>query len=150
MLKSKAVMRFFALIFLSVSLVVSARAEDAPKQATLYKSPDCTCCEGHARYLKRNGIPVTVIEAPDLSAVKKAHGVPPEFEGCHTILYDGYVIEGHVPINTIRKLLRERPAITGISLPGMPLGAPGMYGTKEGPLVIYEITDGEKRVFSTE
>jgi len=143
-------MRFFGAAILALTFTFSAAAQDAPKQATLYKSPDCTCCEGHARYLKRNGIPVTIIEAPDLSAVKKAHGVTPEFEGCHTILLDGYVIEGHVPINTIRKLLRERPQIKGISLPGMPLGAPGMYGSKEGPLVIYEITDGERRVYSTE
>lgn len=76
--------------------------------------------------------------------------MPPEFEGCHTILLGGYVIEGHIPITPIRRLLRERPAIKGISLPGMPLGAPGMYGNKEGPFVIYEITEGEKRVYSTE
>ena len=143
-------MRLLCLAAFALVLVLPAQAQETPKQATLYKSPDCTCCEGHARYLKRNGIPVTIIESPDLTAVKKEHGVPPEFEGCHTILFDGYVIEGHAPINTIRKLLRERPAIKGISLPGMPLGAPGMYGAKEGPFVIYEITDGEKRVYSTE
>ena len=128
----------------------SARAEQELLQGTLYKSPDCTCCEGHAQYLKRNSIRVSVIETPDLSSVKKEHGVPVELEGCHTILLDGYVIEGHVTINSIRKLLRERPAIKGISLPGMPLGAPGMGGSKEGPFVVYEIREGEKRVFSTE
>ena len=143
-------MRSIGLALLILAFVLPTRAEDAPKRATLYKSPDCTCCEGHAAYLKRNGIQVEIIETPDLSAVKKAHGVPAEFEGCHTILLDGYVIEGHTPINSIRKLLRERPAIKGISLQGMPLGAPGMYGTKEGPFVIYEIKDVEKRVFSTE
>jgi hypothetical protein len=128
----------------------AVRAEQAPQQATLYKSPDCTCCEGHAAYLKRNGIQVSIIETPDLPSIKKTNGVPAELEGCHTILLDGYVIEGHMPINPIRKLLRERPAIKGISLPGMPLGAPGMSGPKEGPFVIYEIGDGEKRVFATE
>ncbi len=133
-----------------VCIGFAARAEETPMQGTLYKSPDCTCCEGHAAYLKRNGIQVTIIEADDLPAIKKANGVPAELEGCHTILLDGYVIEGHMPINPIRKLLRERPAIKGISLPGMPLGAPGMGGSKEGPFVVYEIRDGEKRVFSTE
>src|SRR5262249_32019266 len=64
----------------------AARAEQTPAQGTLYKSPDCTCCEGHAQYLKRNGIQVTVIESPDLNALKKEHGVPVELEGCHTIL----------------------------------------------------------------
>jgi hypothetical protein len=130
----------------------AARAEEVetPLEGTLYKSPDCTCCEGHAAYLKRNGIRVNIIEAADLSSIKKEHGVPPELEGCHTILLGGYVIEGHMPIASIRKLLRERPAIKGISLPGMPTGAPGMYGPKERPFVIYEIADGEKKVFSTE
>jgi hypothetical protein len=133
-----------------VCIGLPARAAQGPLEGTLYKSPDCTCCEGHAQYLKRNGIRVSVIEAADLSSVKKQHGVPVELEGCHTILLEGYVIEGHVPINSIRKLLRERPAIKGISLPGMPLGTPGMGGSKEGPFVIYEIREGEKRVFATE
>lgn len=132
-----------------VGFAASARAEDA-LEGTLYKSPDCTCCEGHAAYLKRNGIRMNVIEAADISAIKKQYGVPPDLEGCHTILLGGYVIEGHMPIRSIRKLLRERPAIKGISLPGMPTGAPGMYGPKEKPFVIYEIADGEKKVFSTE
>jgi len=128
----------------------SARAAQESLQGTLYKSPDCTCCEGHAQYLKRNGIRVSVIETPDLSSVKKEHGVPAELEGCHTILLEGYVIEGHVSISSIRKLLHERPKIKGISLPGMPSGTPGMGGAKEGPFVIYEIGEGEKRVFAIE
>lgn len=140
--------RVFLLGFACVGF--SARAEQAPLQGTLIKSPDCTCCEGHAKYLRRNGIQLSIVENPDLSAVKKEHGVPPELEGCHTILLDGYVIEGHISIGNIRKLLRERPAIKGISLPGMPAGAPGMSGTKEGSFVIYEIREGERRVYATE
>src|SRR5262249_39093905 len=142
-------MRTIALILLAFALAAPARAQQA-LEAELHKTPDCDCCEGHAAYLPRNGIKVTVIEEQDLSAFKKAHGVSPEFEGCHSILLNGYVIEGHVPITPIRKLLREKPAITGISLPGMPLGAPGMYGNKERPFVIYEIKDGENKVFATE
>jgi len=141
-------MRWLSIVFIACVLAIPVHPEDTREQATLYKSPDCTCCEGHARYLKRNGIPVTIIETADLSALKKAHGVPVELEGCHTILYGGYVIEGHVSINTIRKLLRERPSIKGISLPGMPLGTPGMNGPKEGPLTVFEIKDGEKSVFA--
>lgn len=142
--------RVFVAGLVCIGFAARAEAEDAPLQGTLYKSPDCTCCEGHATYLKRNGIRVNVIEAVDISAIKKEHGVPVELEGCHTILLGGYVIEGHMPIGSIRKLLRERPAIKGISLPGMPTGAPGMYGPKEKQFVIYEIRDGEKKVFSTE
>lgn len=142
--------RVFVAGLVCIGFAARAEAEDAPLQGTLYKSPDCTCCEGHATYLKRNGIRVNVIEAVDISAIKKEHGVPVELEGCHTILLGGYVIEGHMPIGSIRKLLRERPAIKGISLPGMPTGAPGMYGPKEKQFVIYQIRDGEKKVFSTE
>jgi hypothetical protein len=142
-------MRSFGFALLIFVFIVPAWA-DPLLEGTLYKSPDCTCCEGHAAYLKRNGIRVKVIEAPNLTEIKKEHGVPPELEGCHTILLGGYVIEGHISSKTIRKLLRERPAIKGISLPGMPLGAPGMYGNKEGPFVIYEIKEGEKRVYWTE
>lgn len=142
--------RVFVTGLVCIGFAARAEAEDAPLEGTLYKSPDCTCCEGHATYLKRNGIRVNVIEAVDISAIKKEHGVPVEFEGCHTILLGGYVIEGHMPIGPIRKLLRERPAIKGISLPGMPTGTPGMYGPKEKQFVIYEIRDGEKKVFSTE
>jgi len=139
------------LLALSVALALAmpARAAEEPKQATFYKSPDCTCCAGHAAYLKRNGIQVNIIETQDITSVKKANGVRPELQSCHTVVLDGYVIEGHMPIGAIRKLLSERPAIKGIALPGMPFGSPGMGGMKERPFVIYEISD-EKRVFATE
>ena len=133
----------------AVALAMPARAAEEPKQATFYKSPDCTCCAGHAAYLKRNGIQVNIIETQDITSVKKANGVRPELQSCHTVVLDGYVIEGHMPIGAIRKLLSERPAIKGIALPGMPFGSPGMGGMKERPFVIYEISD-EKRVFATE
>ena len=133
-----------------LALALPAGAAEEPKQATFYKSPDCTCCAGHAAYLKRNGIQVKIIETPDLAEVKKRHGVRPELQSCHTIVLDSYVIEGHMPIGAIRKLLSERPAIKGIALPGMPFGSPGMGGMKERPFVIYEITENEKRVFATE
>jgi hypothetical protein len=142
-------MRLPLAMILILSLAFPVAAESL-REGTLYKSPHCTCCDGHAAYLQRNGIHLKIVETDDLSAIKKMHGVSPEFEGCHTILLEGYVIEGHVPITPIRRLLRERPAIRGISLPGMPLGSPGMSGNKERPFVIYEISAGEKRVYSTE
>jgi hypothetical protein len=74
--------------------------------------------------------------------------VPPEFEGCHTIEIGGYVVEGHVPATIIRKLLKERPKIRGISLPGMPDGSPGMSGIKREPFVVYEFGPTSGRVFA--
>ncbi|KOX50538.1 metal-binding protein, partial [Streptomyces purpurogeneiscleroticus] len=71
-------------------------------------------------------------------------------QGCHTLLIDGYVVEGHVPVAAVRRLLAERPAIRGISLPGMPAGSPGMDGEKTEPFTVYEIGDGAPKVFARE
>lgn len=123
-------------------------AED--REATLYKQPYCSCCDGHADHLRANGYRVRVVETDNLSLIKKKHGVPQEFEGCHTIEIGGYVVEGHVPASIIGKLLRERPAVRGISLPGMPDGSPGMNGTKREPFVVYEFPSNEPKVFAAE
>lgn len=122
----------------------SVNAQEKPK-ALLYKSPQCGCCEGYADYLRSNGFDVTVKPTHALTTLSRNAGVPEEFEGCHTMFVDGYVVDGHVPINIVRRLLKERPPIAGITLPGMPPGSPGMSGTKEAPFVIYAVTkDGAK------
>ncbi|MES1944515.1 hypothetical protein PC39_10377 [Salinisphaera sp. PC39] len=120
-----------------------------PVTAALYKNPDCQCCDAYAAYLRRHGLEVTVIATSDLIAVKREHGVPRQLAACHTMTIDEYVVEGHVPIGVIEKLLRERPAIQGVSLPGMPPGSPGMTGEKQQPFVIYAIDKGEPRVYTT-
>jgi hypothetical protein len=117
---------------------------------TLIKDPNCGCCEGHARYLEAHGFRVTIEEATDLGAVRAKHGVPDPMAGCHTILAGDYVAEGHVPAAAIRKLLKDRPMIKGISLPGMPEGSPGMSGDKAEPFVVYVIQDGAPRIFMIE
>ncbi|MEO3432368.1 DUF411 domain-containing protein [Inquilinus sp. CAU 1745] len=104
---------------------------------TLYKNPQCGCCEGHAEHLRQNGFDVEVIATHDLPLIKQEHQVPMELAGCHTIEVNGYVIEGHVPADVIKRLLAERPDIEGISLPGMPTGSPGMGGPKTEPFTIY-------------
>jgi hypothetical protein len=76
--------------------------------------------------------------------------VPEPLQGCHTLLIDGYVVEGHVPVAAVKRLLAERPAIRGISLPGMPAGSPGMNGEKTEPFTVYEIGDGAPKVFARE
>lgn len=117
-------------------------------EAVLYKSPSCSCCDGHADHMRSNGFQVTVVESENMSLIKQKYGVPEEFEGCHTIVIGDYVVEGHVPASIISKLLRERPAIRGIALPGMPQGSPGMSGVKEGQFEIYEIADGAPKIFA--
>lgn len=105
----------------------------------LYKNPQCGCCEGHAEHLRENGFNVTEQPTHDLAQMSSEAGIPEEFQGCHLAFVEGYVVSGHVPASTVRKLLTERPDIKGVTLPGMPTGSPGMPGPKEGPLEILEI-----------
>ena len=111
-----------------------------PIHATLYKNPQCTCCEGYAAYLRQNGFEVEVKPTNDLAEISQKAGVPEKYQGCHTMFVEGYVVDGHVPVEVVRKLLTERPQIAGITLPGMPAGSPGMYGKKNGTFVIYAVT----------
>ena len=140
------------IILISVSLAISPAAvsADGNPQATLYKTPYCGCCEQYADYMRQNGFEVTVKPTHDLTMLKRQHGVPEKFDGCHTMLIDGYVVEGHVPVDTVNRLLTERPSIRGISLPGMPQGSPGMTGTKGAPFEIYEFGRGEPKIYSVE
>lgn len=138
-----------AVIVVSAISPVAASAGEKPP-ATMYKTPNCGCCEQYADYMRRNGYKVTVRPTHDLTMIKRRYGVPQNFEGCHTTLIDGYVVEGHVPLETLDRLLTERPPIGGISLPGMPQGSPGMSGIKRAPFKIYEFGKGRPKLYSTE
>ena len=129
--------------------VLGAHAED-DRSATLWKNPQCGCCEAYAEYLRENGFSVTVKPTHDLSLIKREHSVPSHLEGCHTTLIQGYVVEGHVPVRTLNKLLKDRPEIKGISLPGMPMGSPGMSGIKDAPFTIYQYSDDGNQVFDVD
>jgi hypothetical protein len=125
-------------MLLGLLIPASVRAEDV-RDVKLYKNPQCSCCEGYADYLRKNGFKVTVSEADDLNRLQKEHGIPVQLYGCHMSLVGGYVVEGHVSIDLINRLLAEKPHIIGISLPAMPMGVPGMGGTKDEELKVYEI-----------
>lgn len=100
----------------------------APAPVTVYKDPSCGCCGGWVEHLRQAGFSVTVVEDADLSEVKTRLGVPDDLLSCHTAEVGGYVIEGHVPAPAILRLLAERPQATGLAVPGMPPGSPGMGG----------------------
>lgn len=121
-------------------------------QATLYKNPQCTCCEGYANYLRKNGFSVDVKPTNDLAEISRKAGVPEQFQGCHTMFVDGYVVDGHVPVDVVRKLLSEHPSIAGITLPGMPSGSPGMGGPKTSTFAIYAVTkdSAPPKIYATE
>ena len=113
--------------------------------ATLYKNPQCGCCENYAAYLRQNGFEVEVKSSNDLAEISSKAGVPADYEGCHTTFIEGYVVDGHVPIKAIEKLLKDRPAIAGIALPGMPMGSPGMGDDQTKSFTVYAVTkDGAK------
>ncbi|HLB62260.1 MAG TPA: DUF411 domain-containing protein [Actinomycetota bacterium] len=116
---------------------------------TIYASPTCGCCHEYIPYLQDHGYVVQEVATDDVNSVKLDLRVPESDWSCHTAVVDGYVIEGHVPIEAIDKLLAERPSIDGIALPGMPPGSPGMDGAKEGPFVVVSFSDGVTEEFLT-
>ena len=95
-------------------------------EVVVYKSPTCGCCTEWVAHLRRHGFPVRSEDVAELQPVKARHGVPEELQSCHTALVGGYVVEGHVPADLVERLLRERPKVAGIAVPGMPVGSPGM------------------------
>jgi hypothetical protein len=144
--------RTFCLGALFTAVAPSLPAVAEPIHGTLYKDPNCGCCEGYAAYLEQNGFTIEIKPTQDLAAISQKAGVPEELQGCHTTFIGDYVVDGHVPVSVIRKMLSERPQIAGITLPGMPLGSPGMIGRKSGPFTIYAVTkDGAApTVYATE
>lgn len=137
--------------FIALALCLQASVVNAATAVTLYKSPNCGCCMKYVEYLRQNGFAVEVHDSGDMDGIKKRYEVD-HVAGCHTALIDGYVVEGHVPVGAIRKLLREKPAIAGISVPGMPMNGPGMGEMKRGTLTVYRIPHGTEapKVFSIE
>lgn len=94
---------------------------------TVYRDPGCGCCEEWAERARSAGFRVVVTDSADMPAIKRKLGVPPKLASCHTAIVGAYVVEGHVPLESVRRLLAMRPAGTkGIAVPGMPRGSPGM------------------------
>ena len=106
--------------------VPAAEAPVAAKVITVYKSPTCGCCKEWVTHVKKAGFQVDVKDMQDMATVKADAGVPTSVQSCHTAIVDGYAIEGHVPADVIQRLLKERPKVAGIAVPGMPVGSPGM------------------------
>lgn len=127
----------------------AAQGTTQGKNVVMYSSPSCGCCSEYADYLGSEGYAVDLRRTSDLDTVKTDAGVPEEAASCHTMLLGDYVVEGHVPVETIDKLLHDRPAIDGIALPGMPLGSPGMSGTKAAPFEILSFSAGQVQPYAT-
>lgn len=117
---------FWITMFQDKEVENSSFDPDASIELIMYHAEGCDCCVKWAEYLKDNGIQVNQEKVPNLQAVKHAHNVPGQMSSCHTAIAGGYVIEGHVPAEDIRRLLAERPDAIGIAVPGMPPNSPGM------------------------
>ena len=104
----------------------SSQASEAPTKMVVYQDPNCGCCSKWVDHIVAAGIEVEVRNASNMSQVKFQQGIDRNLQSCHTGLIDGYIVEGHVPAEDVLRMLEERPAIKGISVPGMPIGSPGM------------------------
>ena len=128
----------------------STRAAATKPHLLVYKSPTCGCCAKWVEHVNAAGFTSETTNVPDVSPIKIKHGVPAELASCHTSLVGGYVIEGHVPAEDIRRLLRERPAVVGLAAPGMPAGSPGMDVPNSPPYQVLSFDkQGRTKVFAT-
>jgi hypothetical protein len=137
------VILFLAAVLLSTGVL----AED--QTITVYKSPTCGCCTKWVSHLQEKGFEVETTDLKDLRVVKSMSGIKPEQASCHTAKVGGYVIEGHVPAEDIKRLLAERPDARGLTVPGMPLGSPGMeHPNPDHYQVLLLGNDGSTAVFA--
>jgi hypothetical protein len=135
--------KLFQNTFLVTVMCAAFSAAAFATEVTVYKSPTCGCCKEWVKHMQANGFTVTTRDVADIVYYKTANGVPLTLGSCHTAKVDGYVIEGHVPANDIKRLLKERPAVKGLSAPGMPNGAPGMV--QAGPRDHYDVISFDSR-----
>jgi len=145
---SRGIVPVLALLsFMFLPIMKSA----AGQEIVIYKSPTCGCCTKWASYLEDNGFSVTQIKTQNLNTLKQNQRIPSNLSSCHTAIVDGYIVEGHVPVNAINRMLKEKPAIKGITVPGMPIGSPGMeQGTRKQPYDVLAIhADGSTAIYES-
>ena len=143
-------MRKWKLLTMAAAFALQTPVWAANLQATIYRNPNCGCCDVYAQYLRANGYDVKLIDTTDLASVHAKYGIPERLEGCHTALIGGYVFEGLVPAEYIKRVIDEHKPIKGLSVPGMPVGAPGMDGSRTHSINVYYLeTSSPPRVFAT-
>lgn len=129
--------------------VSSAVADELPPME-VWKTPACGCCSVWVEHMEAAGFRVKVNDLNDVTPIKTRLKVPPRVATCHTAVVDGYVVEGHVPAADVRRLLKERPDILGLVVPGMPAGSPGMESPRPEPYDVLALgRDGTLEVYSS-
>jgi hypothetical protein len=135
---------------LVLSAVSSGQQKPKPIPITVYKSAACGCCALWVDYMRKNGFDPKVQDVENIGALKLKLGVRPEYSSCHTTEVGGYIVEGHVPVEAVQRLLKERPKIAGIAVPNMPAGSPGMEvpdGRKDPYNILAFTSDGKTTVY---
>jgi len=146
---NKLILLASAVLLVVAGGLVVAQQQDAGAKMLVYKSPTCGCCSKWVDHMKSAGYEVETRDVNDLTAIKTQYGVQRTFSSCHTALIDGYIVEGHVPADQVKRLLEERPAVAGLAVPGMPIGSPGMEGPRpEAYDVLAFNKDGTTAVFA--
>ena len=128
-----------------------ALAGSPPHQITVWKTPSCGCCHEWVAHLRKSGFEVVTHDVDDTAPVRQKLGLNAKFGSCHTARLNSYVVEGHVPAQELRRLLRERPKALGLAVPGMPMGSPGMEmgNTRDAYDVLLVLADGSSRVYQS-
>jgi hypothetical protein len=141
---------------LVLALVLAAPAGQNPTVSkpitiTVYKTATCGCCGKWVEHMGKAGFAPIVKDLPEVGSTKAKLGVPSDLQSCHTSVVDGYVVEGHVPADVVKQLLKERPKVAGIAVPGMPVGSPGMeQGDRKDPYDIVAFDKaGKTSVYAT-
>ena len=115
----------------------------------VYKDPNCGCCTKWVGLMRSAGFEVSIRDTSDMASIKTRYKVPAALGSCHTALVGGYVVEGHVPADLITRLLKEKPKVLGLAVPGMPMGSPGMEGsTKDAYDVVTFDAAGKSTVYA--
>ena len=140
---------FIAVIVIILAILLFSKGSEASSFETInsiggdikiYKYLTCGCCDVYSSYVDGKVSPkVNIFDIQDSNSIKEQYNIPLELRSCHTTVIGNYFIEGHVPLEAVEKLLKEQPNITGIAMPGMPSGSPGMPGSKMGDFIIYAV-----------
>jgi len=140
------------ILVIPITAAIPATAASGPPTIAVAKTATCGCCQVWVDYLTKEGFKVETqdMAAGQLTQFKVKHGITPDLASCHTARVAGYTIEGHVPVREINRLLAEKPDAIGLTVPGMPLGSPGMdYGSEKEPYDVLLIKkDGTTSVFA--
>jgi hypothetical protein len=138
-------------LLLGAFFIAASPAYGAQPTLTVYKTASCGCCGGWIEAMRRAGYAAKVVTVENVTPVAEKHGVPFALSSCHLSTASGYVIVGHVPPADVSRLLRERPKALGITVPGMPIGSPGMEmpgGSKEAFNTLLLLPGGKTQVFA--